>query len=86
MANANSELEVCSKTVRTHFLLGWVTRVFHKHTTLTILPILVSVGLGFRVMTGPGFIPTGVNICHSIFLFSHSKASDANISIIANLV
>ena len=37
-------------------------------------------------MRGPGSIPTGGNICHWIFLFSHSKASDANIGIIAILV
>ena len=37
-------------------------------------------------MRDPGSIPTGGNICRWIFLFSHSKASDANIGIIAILV
>ena len=37
-------------------------------------------------MRGPGSIPTGGNIFHWIFRFSHSKASDANIGIIAILV
>ena len=34
-------------------------------------------------MRGPGSIPTGGNIL-SLDFFSHSKASDANIDIIAN--
>ena len=37
-------------------------------------------------MRGPGSIPTGGNIFHWIFLFSYSKASAANIGIIAILV
>ena len=37
-------------------------------------------------MRGLGSIPTMGNIFHSIFLFSRSKASDANIVIIAILV
>ena len=38
------------------------------------------------VMRGPGSIPTGGNTFHWIFLFSCSKASNANIGIIANFV
>ena len=37
-------------------------------------------------MRGPGSIPTGGNIFHWIYLFSHSKDSAANIGIIAILV
>ena len=37
-------------------------------------------------MRGPRSIPTGGNIFHYFFLFSGSKASDANIGIIAILV
>ena len=37
-------------------------------------------------MGGLGSIPTEGNIFHWIFLFSRSKASDANIAIIAILV
>ena len=36
-------------------------------------------------MRGPGSIPTGGNIL-SLDYFSHSKASNANISIITNFV
>ena len=39
-----------------------------------------------EVMRGLDSIPTGGNIFHWIFLFSHSKASDASIGIIAILV
>ena len=39
-----------------------------------------------EVMRGLASIPTGSNIFHWIFLFSHSTASDANICIIANFV
>ena len=39
-----------------------------------------------EVMRGPGTLPKRGNIFHWIFLFSHSKASDANIGIIANYV
>ena len=39
-----------------------------------------------EVMTGPGSIPTRDNIFHWMFLSSRSKASDANIAIIANFV
>ena len=38
-----------------------------------------------RFMRGPG-IPTGVIFGHWTFLFSHRKASDANIGIIADFV
>ena len=38
-----------------------------------------------EVMRGPGSIPTPGNIFHWIFLFSRSKASAANIGIIAIL-
>ena len=37
-------------------------------------------------MRGPGSNPTGGNIFHWILLLSRSKASDANIGIIANFV
>ena len=37
-------------------------------------------------MRDPGFIPTGGNIFHWIFLFSYSKLSDANICNIVNFV
>ena len=37
-------------------------------------------------MRGQGSIPTRGNIFHRIFLFLHSKPSDANICIIAILV
>ena len=39
-----------------------------------------------EVMRGQGSIPTGGNIFHWSFLFSQSKASAANIGIIAILV
>ena len=39
-----------------------------------------------EVMIGPGSILTGGNIFYWIILFSHSKASDDNIGIIANFV
>ena len=39
-----------------------------------------------RFMRGPGSIPIGGNILSLDFLFSRSKASDANIGIIANFV
>ena len=50
-------------------------RVFRKHTTLTIMPILASEAvLGIR---GPGFNP-------HVGLLSRSKAFDANLGIIDN--
>ena len=39
-----------------------------------------------EAMRGPGYIPTGGNILLLDFLFSYSKASDASIGIIANVV
>ena len=43
-----------------------------------------SVGLGIR---GPGIqYSLGVTFCYWKFLFSHSKASDANIGIVANFL
>ena len=39
-----------------------------------------------EAMGGPGSIPTGGNIFHWVFLFSCSKASAANIGILAILV
>ena len=38
-----------------------------------------------RLNSGLGLILTGVTFCYWNFLFLHSKASDANIGIIANL-
>ena len=49
-------------------------------------PERIVLQLESEVMRGPGFIPTGGNIFYWIFRFSHSKASDANIGIIAILV
>ena len=46
----------------------------------------IVLDLESEAMRGPGSIPTGGNIFHWIFLFSRSKASDANIDIIAILV
>ena len=44
-------------------------------------------GLESEVMRGPGSIPIGGNIFHSVFfIFSRSKASVANIDIIASFV
>ena len=42
--------------------------------------------LELEVMRGSGSIPTGVTFFHWTFLFSRSKASDADIGIIANFV
>ena len=42
-----------------------------------------DVGLG---NLGSGSIPLGATFCYWIFLFSRSKASDANIGIIANVL
>ena len=44
----------------------------------------IMLDLESEVMRGPGSMPTGGNIFHWIILFSRSKASDANIGIIAN--
>ena len=46
----------------------------------------IVLDLESEVMRGVGSIPTGGNILLLDFLFSHSKASDANIGIIANVV
>ena len=46
----------------------------------------IVLDLESEVMRGPGSIPTGSNIFLWIILFSHSKASAANIGIIAILV
>ena len=46
----------------------------------------IVLDLELEVMRGPGSIPTGSNIFHWIILFSRSKASAANIGIIAILV
>ena len=45
----------------------------------------IALDLESEVMRGPGSIPTGVNIL-SLDFISRSKASDANIGIIANFV
>ena len=45
----------------------------------------IVLDLESEVMRGQGSIPTGVTFCYSGF-FSCSKASDANIAIIANFV
>ena len=39
-----------------------------------------------RLCEAWALFPLGVTFCYWIFLFSHSKASDANIGIIANFV
>ena len=46
----------------------------------------IVLDLESEIMRGQGFISTGDNIFHWIFLFSCSKASNANICIIANFV
>ena len=55
-------------------------------STCQVSPERIVLDLESEAMRGPGSIPTGGNIFHWIFLFSHSKASDANIGIIANFV
>ena len=53
-------------------------------STCQVSPERTALDMESKVMRDPGSIPTGGNIFHWIFLFSRSKASDANIGIIAN--
>ena len=54
-------------------------------STCQVSPERIVLDLESEVMRGPDSIPTGGNIFHWIFV-SHSKASSANIGIIAILV
>ena len=51
-----------------------------------VSPDRIVLDLESEVMRSPGFIPTGGNIFHRIFLFSRCKTSSANIGIIGVLV
>ena len=55
-------------------------------STCQVSPERILLDLESEVMRGPGSIPTGGNIFHWTFWFSRSKASGANIGIIANFV
>ena len=55
-------------------------------STCQISPERIVLDFGSEVMRGPGSFPNGGNIFHWIFLFSHSKVSDANIGTIDNFV
>ena len=55
-------------------------------STWQVIVERIVLDLESEVMRGLGSIPTGGNIFYWTFLFSHSKASDANIAIIANVV
>ena len=61
-----------------------------KGSQCTLKVSIANFGTSFRdleseVMRGPGSIPTRGNIFHWIFLFSHTKASDAKMDILPTL-
>ena len=66
-----------------------INQVVHEQkfkNTCQVSPERTVSDLESEVMRGLGSVPTGSNILLVDFLFSRSKASDANIGIIANVV
>ena len=55
-------------------------------STCQVSPERIVLDLESEIMRGLGSIPLGLTFFTGFILFSHSKASDANIGIIANFV